>query len=78
MRIKTNEIDIRRLSEAQAKHYRSLIAQREAVNAEIQRFAGYLSQEHDIQGDGWTLHHDRFERDAVSGAEENQSQGKAP
>lgn len=55
--------DTKLFSEAQANHYQSLMAQRDAINAEIQRFAAYLAAEHKISGDGWIIHHDRFEKD---------------
>lgn len=62
------EGSVRLLSTAQKNHYASLIAQREMVNAEIQRFAAYLSEEHAVTGDGWTLHHDRLEKTQPSEA----------
>lgn len=58
---------VRMLSDAQVNHYKSLMAQRNLINAEIQRFAQYLSEEYDISGDGWTLYQDRFERGSVEG-----------
>ncbi|MEM7131164.1 MAG: hypothetical protein AAF702_32915 [Chloroflexota bacterium] len=72
-----NEATVRLLSDAQRDHYAALIQAREGIkvkadlelkciNEEIQRFASFLGNEHQLDGDGWVLHHDRFVKEEVA------------